>query len=92
LKDPMSHVRKGAFARGITVVHGPAFDLLVHTLDHFTGRLAARAVDGLLDLGQERLDVLRRRLGQDLAAAIAPDVLPQEIEACLHMRDLGLLV
>jgi hypothetical protein len=34
----------------------------------------------------------RRRLDQDLAAVIAPDVLSQEIEARLHMRDLGLLV
>ena len=92
LEDPMIHVRKGAFARRITVIHGPAFDLLVQTLDHFSCRLAARAVDGLLDLGQERLDALRRRLGQDLAAAIAPYVLPQEIEAVLHMRDPGLLV
>ena len=36
--------------------------------------------------------LLRRRLGQDLAAAIASYVLSQEIEAFLHMRDLGLLV
>jgi len=92
LEDPVIHVHKGAFARRITVIHGPALDLLVQTLDHCSCRQAARVVDGFLDLGQERLDVVRRRLGQDLAAAIAPDVLPQEIEAFLHMRDLGFLV
>ena len=74
------------------MVHGPALDLLVQTPDHFSCRQAARVVDRFLDLGQERLHAPRRRLGQDLAAAIAPDVLSQEIEAFLHMRDPGLLV
>src|SRR5208337_4066791 len=92
LEDPVIHILKGAFARRITVIHGPALDLLVQTLDHCSCRQAARVVDGFPDLGQERLDVLRRRLGQDLAAAMAPYVLPQEIEALLHMRDLGFLV
>src|SRR5262249_5040171 len=44
------------------------------------------------DFGQERLHTLRRRLGQDLAVAIASHILAQEIEAVLHMRDPGLLV
>src|SRR5208337_874286 len=66
LEDPVIHVHKGAFARRITVIHGPALDLLVQTLDHYSCRQAARVVDGFPDLGQERLDVLRRRLGQDL--------------------------
>src|SRR5262245_61912958 len=91
-EDPVIHVREGALARRITVVHRPALDLLIQALDQFSGRQAARAVDRLLDLGQERLDARRRRLDQDLAAAVAPDVLSQEIEAFLHMRDPGLLV
>jgi hypothetical protein len=36
LEDPVIHVRKGAFARRITVIHGPAFDLLVQTPDQFS--------------------------------------------------------
>src|SRR5215469_16835175 len=92
LEDPAIHGRKGALARRITVVHGPALDLLVQAPDHLSRRQAARVVDRLLDLGQERLDARRRRFDQDLAAAVAPDVLPQEIEAFLHMRDPGLLV
>src|SRR5262249_724411 len=32
LEDPMIHVRKGALARRITVIHGPALDLLVQAL------------------------------------------------------------
>src|SRR5262249_16743715 len=75
LEDPAIHGRKGALARRITVVYGPALDLLVQALDQFSGRQAARAVDRLLDLGQERLDARRRRLDQDLAAAVAPDLL-----------------
>src|SRR3954447_1140708 len=91
-EDPVIDVRKGAFARRITVIHGPALDLLVQTLDQFSYRQAARVVDGSLDLGQERLHVTRGRLGQDLAATITPHVLSQEIEAGLHMRDPGFLV
>jgi hypothetical protein len=58
LEDPVIHVRNGAFARRITVVHGPALDLLVQALDQFSRRLAVRAVDRLLDFGHERLDAL----------------------------------
>ena len=61
LEDPVIYVRKGAFARRITVVHGPALDLLVQTLDQLSGRHAARVVDGLLDLGQKRFDAPPRR-------------------------------
>ena len=88
----MIHVRKGAFARRITVIHGPALDLLIQTPDHFSCRQAARAVDRFLYLGQERLHVSRGRLGEHLAAAITSHILSQEIEAILHMRDLGFLV
>src|SRR5262245_11420883 len=66
LEDPAIHGRKGALARRLTVVHGPALDLLVPAPDHLSGRQAARAVDRLLDLGQECLDARRRRLDQDL--------------------------
>src|SRR5271165_3514705 len=45
LEDPMIHIRKGALARRITVIHGPALDLLVQTLDHCSCRQAARVVD-----------------------------------------------
>ena len=58
-EDPVVHGREGALARDMTVVHGPAFDLLVQTLDHFTGRLAARVLDRFPDLGQERVPVRR---------------------------------
>src|SRR5215472_11222011 len=75
LEDPAIHGRKGALARCITVIHGPALDLLVQALDQFSGRQAARAVDRSLDLGQERLDAGRRWLDQDLATAVASDVL-----------------
>ena len=92
LEDPVIHAPKGAFTRRVTVVHGPAFDLLVQTPDQFSRRQAARVVDRFLDLGEERLDAWRRRLGQDLAVAVTPDVLPQEVEAFLHMGDPGLLV
>ena len=37
----MIHVRKGALARRITVVHGPALDLLVKAPDQFSSRQAA---------------------------------------------------
>ena len=57
-RDPVIDVVEGALARRVTVVHGPALDLLVQAQDHFPGRLAARAVDRFLDLGQERLDAL----------------------------------
>src|SRR4051812_38757512 len=59
LEDPVIDVREGALARRITVIHGPALDLLVQTLDHFSCRQAARVVDRFLDLGQERLHVAR---------------------------------
>src|SRR5215471_18897643 len=51
LEDPAIHGRKGALARRITVIHGPALDLLVQAPDHLSGRQAARVVDCLLDLG-----------------------------------------
>jgi hypothetical protein len=41
LEDPVIDIRKGAFARCITVIHGPAFDLLIQTPDQFSCRLAA---------------------------------------------------
>jgi hypothetical protein len=50
-EDPMIHVRNGALARRITVIHGPALDLLIQTPDQFSCRQAARAVDGFLNLG-----------------------------------------
>src|SRR6266540_357390 len=52
--DPVIDVLEGALARRVTVVHGPALDLLIQSLDHFSCRLTARAVDRFLDLGQER--------------------------------------
>ena len=63
LEDPVIPIAKGAVARGITVIHGPAFDLLIQTPDQLSCRQAARVVDGFPDLGEERLHALRRRLG-----------------------------
>jgi hypothetical protein len=40
----------------LQMVHGPAFDLLVQTLDQVSSRHAPRGVDRFLDLGQEGLD------------------------------------
>ena len=55
-EDSVVHGREGAFARDITMVHGPAFDLLVQTPDQVSRRHAPRVVDRFLDLGQEGLD------------------------------------
>ena len=69
-EDPVIHCLEGAFTHRITVIHGPALDLLIQTPDHVSRRHAARVVDRFLDLGQERLDVSLRRLDQDLAIAV----------------------
>jgi hypothetical protein len=55
-KDPSIHLRKCAFAGRMTVVHGPAFDLLIQTLDQLACRHPSRLVNRFLDLGQERRD------------------------------------
>src|SRR4051794_19606093 len=91
-EDPIVYCTEDALAHGISVVHGPALDLLIQAPDQVSRRHAARVVDRLLDLGQERLDAPLRWLDQDLAIAEAPDRLAQEIEAVLDMRDPGLLV
>jgi hypothetical protein len=52
-EDPVVHSREGAFTHGITMVHGPAFDLLVQALDQVSRRHVAGVVDRFLDLGQE---------------------------------------
>jgi hypothetical protein len=55
-EDSVVHGREGAFTRDITMVHGPAFDLLVQTQDQVSSRHVPRVVDRFLDLGQEGLD------------------------------------
>ena len=91
-EDPVVHSREGAFTHGITMVHGPAFDLLVQALDQVSRRHVARVVDRLLDLGQEGPDASFRGLDQDLATGEAPDGLTEKIEAVPDMRDPGFLV
>src|SRR4051812_43677353 len=56
-RDPVIDVVEGALARRITVIHGPALDLLIQAPDQSSCRQAARAVDRFPDLGQERLNV-----------------------------------
>ncbi len=86
------HLVKGVFARRVTVKHGPALDLLIQPLDQFPRRATAGALDGFLDLTQERPHVLAGRFHQDLAARVTADGLSQEIEAVVDRRDPGLLV
>src|SRR3954447_13732403 len=61
-EDSAVHGREGALTHGITMVHGPAFDLLVQALDEVSRRHVARVVDRFLDLGQEGLDASFRGL------------------------------
>src|SRR5215469_13955847 len=77
-EDAVVHRRENALTRRKTMVHRPAFDLLIQTPDHVTRRHAPRVVNGFLDLGQERLDAPLRRLGENLAVAMTPDRLTQK--------------
>src|SRR5205823_2955901 len=85
-EDPMIHLREGAVARGMTMVHGPAFDLLIEAQDQVARRHAPRAVNRFPDLGQERTDALPRWLDQHLAIGVASYRLAQEVEPVFAMR------
>src|SRR5262245_11032494 len=71
-EDCLIHQRKGAFTRGVAMIHRPTLDLLVETIDQLACRPAARTAKRLPDLTQERLHVLARRFHQYLAASITP--------------------
>ena len=88
----MIHIRKGAFARRVTVIHGPALDLLIQR------RIISPAV-WLPERSMVAWTSVRNvftlsfdGLVKTLPLGITSDVLSQEIEAILNMRDLGFLV
>src|SRR5215204_1506554 len=89
-EDLLIHQGKGAFARGMAVIHRPALDMLVQSMDHLPCRPAPRAAERLPDLAQERPHAPAGRFHQHLAAAVTADGLSQEIEAVVDMRDPGL--
>ena len=51
-----------------------------------------RSLDGSSDVLQEGFDILLGRLDEQFPVGISAHVLSEEIEAVLHMRDLGFLV
>src|SRR5204862_5390755 len=92
LIDTVVHESEGAFARSISVIQRPAFDLLIQTQDEYPGCLMPRVVQGCPDLAQECLHARFRWFQQHGTIAVAANRLSQEVEAVLDMRDSGFLV
>src|SRR5262249_46095463 len=91
-EDPPTHAVEGVFTRGMTMVHRPALDLLVQTMNQLACRPAPCLANGLPEVTQESPHVRPRWFHQYLAAAITAQILTQEIEAVLALRDPGFLV
>src|SRR6185437_11814526 len=62
-EDTSIHLGKGALAHRPTMVHRPAFDLLVQTLNQHTHAVAVTSLDCFLHLPQKRPHTTTRRFG-----------------------------
>src|SRR5947209_7498324 len=84
--DAVVHAGEGALTRGTSVVHRPALDLLIQTLDELPGCLLPRSLQGCPDLAQERLYTALGGSQQHDPTRVAAYRLPQEVEAGSDMR------
>src|SRR5690349_17105326 len=89
-EDSMIHFDKGALARGVLMIVGPAPDFGIEDSYQVSGGRLRIASNDFSDFGQEGFDILPRGFGNDLPMILA-DSLSQEVKAIHDMRDTGFL-
>ena len=91
LEDGVINTAEDAFALYMAVVQGPTAYDAVEFCDQLPRRSRLRSSDDFTDFIQKSPDILAGRFDQQLAIAVPPQVLSEEVQALFDMRGLCLL-